>query len=196
MTASLWGTPCQVTRSTAISLQQLAHQVLVKGLIRVYRADSGDVTCIKEIDLHFSPVKVMALAPIQSVVVSIDLRGMIEYWAIDSLTSVSSSECKEIHFALKTETDLYDLAKAKTMPCALAVSPTGRHFATLSRDKMIRVFDLAKGKLLRKYDESAQIYGGGTKDGSMAGTVLGLDALELSRRQAVERVPPLLIPLP
>ena len=35
------------------------------------------------------------------------------------------------------------------------------------RDKAIRIFDFAKGKLMRKYDESAQVYSANNKDAAV-----------------------------
>eukprot|EP01036_Dinobryon_divergens_P031873 gene31873-41358_t len=168
---------------------------MLTGFLRVYRADSGDQTCLKEFDIHSAPVKCLAIHPSSHVMVSIDTRGMIEYWDYDNYTTTITG-ATAVAFKLKTETDLYDLAKAKTVPCSLAMSPKGNLFAVLSRDKTIHIFDFAKGKLLRKYDESAQVYNANNKDSaavSMAGSVLGLDALELGRRQAVERSGNLLV---
>lgn len=47
---------------------------------------------------------------------------------------------------------------------SLAISPAGKTFAVLSRDKIIRLFDFAKGKLIRKYDESSQVYSANSKN--------------------------------
>jgi len=97
-------------------------------------------------------------------VISIDKRGVIEYWDMSTGRLPSPDT---IHFQLKAETDLYDLAKAKTAPIALALAPSGLVFATLSSDKSIRIFDFKQGKLLRKYDESLAAYS--ANDGMTAG---------------------------
>lgn len=63
-----------------------------------------------------------------------------------------------VSFLYKSETDLYALAKARTVPCALVVSPTGDRFVVTSRDKQLRVFDFASGRMRLQLDESAASY--------------------------------------
>jgi peptidylprolyl isomerase domain and WD repeat-containing protein 1 len=82
---------------------------------------------------------------------------VIEYWDVDTFQQ-PTVESRKISFHYKSDTDLYDLAKSKTVPCVLSVSPLGDQFAVTSRDKIIRVFDFARGKLKRKYDESVAAY--------------------------------------
>ena len=48
--------------------------------------------------------------------------------------------------------------KSRSRPMALAMAPSGVHFAISSSDRQIRVFDFSKGKLLRGYDESFAAY--------------------------------------
>lgn len=110
-------------------------------------------------------------------VVSIDARGMIEYWDINSFQQPSEFTT----FKFKSETDLYDLAKARTTPFSIIVSPNGHMFATFSRDKQIRVFDFVTGKLLKKYDESLSVYTTGNSQ------VVGLEDSDLARRQTNEK---------
>lgn len=119
----------------------------------------------------------MSLNKTAQTVISVDAKGMIEYW--DTQTFALPKE--HVSFSYKSETDLYALAKARTSPCTLAVSPDGRYFATTSRDKQIRVFSFASGKLLRQYDESVSTYATGSSNST------GLDELDLGKRQAVER---------
>jgi peptidylprolyl isomerase domain and WD repeat-containing protein 1 len=116
-------------------------------------------------------------------VISADSKGMIEYWDINDF-SLPSAE--KLSFKLKSETDLYDLAKARTVPHSIAVTPSGVLFSTFSSDKQIRVFDFSKGKLLRKYDESVEAYSKAAADPTQS-VAAGLDPLELGRRQATER---------
>jgi len=117
-------------------------------------------------------------------VISADAKGMIEFWDIHSFAQPGPDR---LAFKLKSDTDLYDLAKTRAVPYSLAVAPTGLIFSTFSSDKQIRVFDFAKGKLLRKYDESVAAYGKAGPDGAVSNVAVGLDALELGRRQATER---------
>ena len=138
------------------------------GKIRLYEAE-GRQEALAEVLLHSHPVRCMGTAAGLGVVVSADTRGLIEYWDVDTLiapaacstsssTSTSASSSTTVSFRFKTETDLYELAKAKTTPCALCVAPAGDMFAVYSRDKMVRVFDLRRGKLTRVYNESVQAY--------------------------------------
>lgn len=59
-------------------------------------------------------------------------------------------------FSLKSDSDLYALAKAKTKALSLEISPDGRRFVTCCLDCRIRVFDFRSGKMLRCYDESPE----------------------------------------
>lgn len=61
-----------------------------------------------------------------SAVVSIDMKGMIEYWDPDSHELPANGA---ISFRFKSETDLYDLAKSKSAPCCLVMAPDGGKFA-------------------------------------------------------------------
>lgn len=97
----------------------------------------------------------MAFNSVHGVVVSADARGIVEYWDGQTFEPPSAPA---VSFRFKTETDLYDAAKAKTSPCSLVLDPSGSKFALVTRDKHIRIFDFASGKMKRKYDESAQAY--------------------------------------
>lgn len=59
-------------------------------------------------------------------------------------------------FSLKSDSDLYALAKAKTKALSIEVSPDGRRFAVCCLDCRVRVFDFRTGKMLRCYDESPE----------------------------------------
>jgi peptidylprolyl isomerase domain and WD repeat-containing protein 1 len=99
----------------------------------------------------------MALNASLDLVLSIDSRGMIEYWDADTYLTISSTDPR-VSFKYKTDTDLYVIAREKTVPCCLVISPTGDRFVVTTRDKQIRVFDFASGKLKLQVDESARSY--------------------------------------
>ena len=86
----------------------------------------------------------MALNIRQNVVVSVDLKGMIEYWDNDTFEVPND---KKISFKYKSETDLYELAKHKTQPCLITMSPNDDIFVIVSIDKLIRIFDFRTGIL-------------------------------------------------
>jgi peptidylprolyl isomerase domain and WD repeat-containing protein 1 len=81
-------------------------------------------------------------------VVSIDTKGMMEYWVppIDTGSAVASEALKARHsgitFAFKSETDLYEFAKKKTIPLSLTFSPNGKLFAIYSTDRQVRCCSL------------------------------------------------------
>jgi len=147
------------------------------GAVRIYKAE-GENEPVATLELHALPVQCMATNLIRNCVISADRRGMLEYWDTQDFSTPGADR---ISFKLKSDTDLYDLAKSKVVPYSIAVAPTGLLFSTFSSDKCIRVFDFARGKLIRKYDESVKQYIGGSA------ATLGMDTLELGRRQAVER---------
>jgi peptidylprolyl isomerase domain and WD repeat-containing protein 1 len=148
------------------------------GLIRIYRSE-GEQEPIAEVGIHSSPVKCLSLNVVMTTVISVDMKGVIEYWDVDTFDLPSD----KVGFKYKTETDLYDLAKARTLPCSIVCSQQGLVFATLSQDKKIRVFDFETGKLRRKYDEAVTVY---SSDLSTV-AAYGIDSLDLGRRVAVEK---------
>jgi peptidylprolyl isomerase domain and WD repeat-containing protein 1 len=155
------------------------------GLIRIYKT-SGAQEPLKSLDLHFSPVRCMCLNTVKNCVISLDSRGVVEYWNTQTLELPSSlplgGSAPVVKFSLKTDTDLYDLAKHRATPYSVACSPKGDQFAVYSSDKHIRIFNFEKGKLIRKYDESIPAY---VKVGEAKGG--HTDTMESSRRQAMER---------
>ena len=80
------------------------------------------------------------------------------------------------------DTDLFDVAKAKAKACAISLDRDGKRFAVTATDKQVRVFDFAKGKLLRKYDEAMAVY-----DDARARGTLKLDSIDFGARAARER---------
>lgn len=148
-------------------------------------ADAGtdDVVLQKPIHtiktMHRTPVTLMAYNEPYDCVVSADSGGMIEYWRPNG-----TYEKPDNVFRLKSATSLFEFKKNKTVPTALALSPTGQQFATLSMpDRKVRLFDFATGKLARTYDESLRTM----EDMQQAGTALRqLDAVEFGRRLAAE----------
>lgn len=79
------------------------------------------------------------------------------------------------------ETDLYELAKQKTMPTSITISKTGRRFAVTALDQQVRVFRFRDGKKQYQFNESLEFY-----DQLQAENKLGVDAMDYGRRQAVE----------
>jgi peptidylprolyl isomerase domain and WD repeat-containing protein 1 len=160
------------------SQAKLAISDAAGPLIHIYDI-RGDRDPIGAAAVHSAPVTTMCHNPAFSCVVSIDTKGIIEYW---SSKDFELSKHKG-HFASKMETDLFALARAKTTAAALAISPDGSKFATYSKDSKIRVFRSSDGKLSRTYDESL----GCARDMQRSGAAaLHIDAIDFGRRVAVE----------
>ncbi|RNJ53262.1 hypothetical protein D7B24_002109 [Verticillium nonalfalfae] len=130
--------------------------------------------------LHRSPVRIMSFNSRYDCVVSVDDKGLVEYWRPSG-----DYEKPDNVFEYKASTNLFEFKKAKTVPTSLSISPDGQQFAVFSQpDRKIRVFDFASGKLHRTYDESLQVI----EEMQQAGTALSkLDAVEYGRRFALER---------
>lgn len=131
--------------------------------------------------IHRSPVVSLAFNNAFDCVVSADETGMIEYWRAGD----GSFEKPDNVFDFKSSTNLFAFKKAKSVPTAITISPSGKHFATVSfPDRQIRVFDFATGKLYRTYDESITTI----TEMQQAGTApYELDEVEFGRRLGVER---------
>ncbi|KAF7730577.1 Peptidyl-prolyl cis-trans isomerase cyp15 [Apophysomyces ossiformis] len=149
--------------------------------IHIYdgRADNKPLQTIS--NLHSKPVHLMAFNSRFNCVVSVDKSGMIEYWSPEEPFDLP----KDLGFELKTETDLYEFKKAKSVPTCLTFSPDQLHFVTMSfPDRQVRLFKFLTGKIYRKYDESLHII----SEMQQAGTALyKLDDMEFGRRLAVDK---------
>ena len=98
--------------------------------------------------VHSFAVRHMALNTPADVVISVDIKGVIEYWDAGDYTfpgKTASDPKGKVLFQYKSETDLYDLAKAKTQADCIAVSPDGHSFALTSSDAQVRVFQFLTG---------------------------------------------------
>ncbi|CDS12023.1 hypothetical protein LRAMOSA04218 [Lichtheimia ramosa] len=149
--------------------------------INIYdgRADNKPLHTIT--DMHTQPVHLMAFNATFDCVVSVDMNGMVEYWQPEAPFELPRS----LKFEMKSETDLYEFRKNKSVPTSITFSQDGRQFVTMSfPDRQVRVFKFLSGKLFRKYDESIQII----SEMQQAGTAIHkLDDMEFGRRLAVDR---------
>eukprot|EP01039_Chlorochromonas_danica_P010349 gene10349-11457_t len=144
--------------SVGLAADRLAVSDYRSGRIRVYKTDSSGEPLIEITTLHRTPVVAMVCVPQYQTIISTDQQGMIEYW--DCATYDWPK--KHVSFSYKSETALFTLCQVKTVVATLAVSPNGRYFATLSRDKEIRLFHFASGKLLqmeREVESSSELMG-------------------------------------
>lgn len=150
------------------------------GLIHVYDIRSGSNEPVQELgSLHTQPVTAMRYNSAADAMISTDSKGVIEYWSADTYR-----QPEEVQFGFKMDTDLYTLAKAKTVAHSIDVSKDGSKFVTFSADRKVRVFRYATGKLSRTYDESLQAANDLQRSES---ELYRLDPIDYGRRVAIEK---------
>ena len=189
----------------------LAVAEKTSGVIHAYNTDASGNHAEAEVSrvaLHKHPVVAMAYSPTADVVVSADVRGMVEYWCATAEPSdvgaggsgtASDDEGDDavprrvlgvhqapvaptVTFRFKMDTALYDLVKAKTRPMSIAFDPAGKRFVIAATDGHVRVFELRTGRLTHEYDESLAVV-----EAAQASGVLDLEEMDWSKRSAVER---------
>lgn len=148
---------------------------------------------------HVAPLSHMRFNSRYGAVISVDEKGMVEYWRPGEMEEDEESrlDIPGVEFRMKGKTDLYEFAKKKCVPTSLELSPDGSMFACMATDRIVRVFRFTTGKLRRSYDESLETIsrsasGGdsGTSTGATGDdgeTVKSIPANEFGRRMARER---------
>ncbi|XP_028808292.1 peptidyl-prolyl cis-trans isomerase CYP71 [Neltuma alba] len=150
------------------------------SFVHIYDARAGSNEPMISKEVHLSPIKVMKFNPLYDSVISADTKGLIEYW---NPTTLQFPE-DEVNFKLKSDTNLFDIAKCKTSVSTIEVSPDGKQFSITSPDRRIRVFWFRTGKLRRVYDESLEV----AQDLQRSDSPLyRLEAIDFGRRMAVEK---------
>ena len=154
------------------------------NLIRIYDGKAQSAEPLETLDsIHGAPVRLMAFHPHANCVVSIDMKGMVEYWNADTPHDLPSAPY--ISWEYKSDTSLYEFVKAKVVPSALVISPDGSMFAAYGiQDRKVRVFRFRTGKLIRAYDESLVIAEQTQQQGPER---LQLESMEFGRRLALEK---------
>ncbi|KCV69265.1 hypothetical protein H696_03692 [Fonticula alba] len=149
--------------------------------IHVFDARGGSSVPLRTFKIHRSPTHLMKFDPVHNLVVSADRRGHFEIW--DPITG-DMPEDGPLTFQSKLDTDLFALVTAGTTPTSISISPHGKLFATLSLDRVVRVFELLSGKMIRSYDESLRVI----EEMQQAGTAhIQLDSMEFGLRLAKDR---------
>lgn len=110
--------------------------------------------------------------------ISTDDKGLLELWSPATLQDPAG-----VAYRYKSETDLYELAKAKTVALSIDVSPDGQLFACMCADKQVRVWKCGTGKLYKRFDESRDA----AQQHQAVGGDSSLEALDFGRRLAVEK---------
>ncbi|XP_004487517.1 peptidyl-prolyl cis-trans isomerase CYP71 [Cicer arietinum] len=150
------------------------------SFVHIFDARSGSNDPIISKEIHMGPVKVMKYNNVYDTVISADTKGIVDYWNPATLQFPEN----EVNFKLKSDTNLFEIAKCKTSVSAIEVSPDGKQFSITSPDRRIRVFWFRTGKLRRVYDESLEV----AQDLQRSDAPLyRLEAIDFGRRMAVER---------
>ncbi|KAL9687117.1 hypothetical protein QQ045_031513 [Rhodiola kirilowii] len=150
------------------------------SFVHIYDARAGTNEPILSRQIHLGPVKAMKYNRIFDTIISADEKGIIEYSSAATLKFPED----EVDFRLKSDTNLFEIVKSKTVVSTIEVSPDGKQFSITSPDRRIRVFWFRTGKLRRVYDESLEV----AQDVQRSDTPLyRLEAIDFGRRMAVER---------
>ncbi|KAG2202090.1 hypothetical protein INT46_007357 [Mucor plumbeus] len=149
--------------------------------IHIYdgRSDGKPLHTISK--MHSKPVHLIEFNARFDTVVSVDSLGMVEYWSPEEPFGLPDN----LNFEMKSQTDLYEFRKKKSVPTCLNFSADGLSFVTMSfPDRQVRLFKFLTGKMYREYDESLHVI----SEMQQAGTsIFKLDDMEFGRRLAVEK---------
>ncbi|KAA6426631.1 MAG: peptidylprolyl isomerase domain and WD repeat-containing 1-like [Trebouxia sp. A1-2] len=99
--------------------------------IHIYDARGGSNEPMDSIQPHRVPVLAMRFNSRHDTVISVDAKGIIEYWSGSDYTFPQD----QVAFKMKLDTDLFALAKAKTTSKSLEISKDGNQFAIFSIDR-------------------------------------------------------------
>jgi len=136
---------------------------------------------VKLLDFHLAPIRIITFNPQLEVVVSIDTKGIVEYWSADTYEFPK----KKLKFEYKLETDYIELAKNKILVLSATISHNGELMACYGKDRVIRIYMFKTGKLYRKFYETFEMYSEWQKD--KESTMLTLDKIEYDRRLVLEK---------
>ncbi|KAG0414725.1 hypothetical protein HPB47_008096 [Ixodes persulcatus] len=144
---------CEWVYGSGDAIAAVAVSDAESGKIYVYdgRGDEKPLHALPS--LHSAPLSVLRYNVKFETVVSVDKRGILEYWT-GQRGDYGFPKC--VRFESKLDTDLYEFVKVQSYPTGLAFSPDGTQFATVSTDRKVRVFRFITGKLTLVLDESLQ----------------------------------------
>lgn len=144
---------CEWVYGSGDAIAAVAVSDAESGKIYVYdgRGDENPLHALPS--LHSAPLSVLRYNVKFETVVSVDKRGILEYWT-GQRGDYGFPKC--VRFESKLDTDLYEFVKVQSYPTGLAFSPDGTQFATVSTDRKVRVFRFITGKLTLVLDESLQ----------------------------------------
>ncbi|XP_034119896.1 peptidylprolyl isomerase domain and WD repeat-containing protein 1 isoform X2 [Drosophila guanche] len=161
------------------AVQGLAITDSESNFIHIYDGQSGGQVLHTLENMHAAPVVAMCFNVAMETVISVDRRGILEYWQTPKYDYRFPQ--KLVNFDSKLDTSLFEFAKQKTQVTGLAASPDGKRFAAISTDRKVRVFQFNTGKMIRVFDEALSTYT------QLQQTPHALPNMEFGRRMAAER---------
>lgn len=169
---------CSFIHSDKDPIKTLCVSEKDSPVLRIYDAHGSNQPIHQMEKLHYHPVHIIKFNAVYEIVVSSDRIGMLEYWS----SSRNDYEFpKNVAFDSKMDTDLYELAKTKTIVVSLEFSKNGKLMAVFSKDRKIRIFNILTGKITQTIDESLEVYS------TIQQNTPQLANMEFGRRMAIEK---------
>lgn len=103
---------------------------------------------LSEISLHDSPVRLLKFNSQFNLCFSSDQSGAIEIWDPETLDLPDDGR---VAFDMLSDTHYFDLVEKQTFALAASFSHDGKCLAVYGRDRKIRLFDFASGKIIKVY---------------------------------------------
>ncbi|EDW32896.1 GL10223 [Drosophila persimilis] len=161
------------------AVQGLAITDAESNFIHIYDGQSGGQVLHTLEKMHAAPVVAMCFNVAMETVISVDRKGILEYWQTPKYDYRFPQRL--VNFESKLDTSLFEFAKQKTQVTGIAASPDGKRFAAISTDRKVRVFQFNTGKMIRVFDEALSTYT------QLQQTPHALPNMEFGRRMAAER---------
>jgi len=120
----------------------------LNGEILLYEDDPQPKNEPLVVKVHSAPVNQIKFNEKYGVVISADINGFIEYWDPNTLDIPKDSS--KVGFKSKFQTDLFDMVNSKTYALSITISPTGKYWSMVTKDRKILLFDFKKAKAIRK----------------------------------------------
>jgi len=118
------------------------------GEIYLYEDDPNPKDEPKVIEIHSAPVNQIKFNHKFGTMISSDINGFIEYWDPNTLDIPSSEGI--VSFKSKFQTDLFFMVKNKTWALSITISPSGKLWGLMTKDRRILLFDFKRAKIVRK----------------------------------------------
>jgi cyclophilin family peptidyl-prolyl cis-trans isomerase len=106
-------------------------------------------------DLHRSTVTAMAFCAANGCVISGEEQGPIEVWRVLD-GAPANPETGEVAYRMRSDTDLFALARKRTHARSLACSRDGRRFVVSTAASTHAVFSVQSGRVKREFAEGSE----------------------------------------